>query len=292
MVSVARKYYAFYWYNIIVLLWCIHRAAATDEKEMSSETTDSIPALVHYFFGTCVSLVSTVFAYAVVTEYRLMKHYESKGRCVEGRIIDWRYSRRLFNENDDEYDVAVDYRYLEVGGYTTVIRKQLKCRRSELYISDDSQHEFVKVCVEVDNVFSFEEALFDRPNHRRIQLLLLDDYPNSGIPKSTVRDASRAQRKTTTLAFFILLLLLATFCYFLGLATIFPSFSLLKLIAISIAATALLCSLEAFVLWGLCRWRRWDSVLTAEYLEGGEVLVKVDSETLGTLSTSESMSSR
>lgn len=277
----------------------VHWATAetdTTKSEMvgvSSATEDSVSSVLHFFFAICVSLVSTMFAYVAASEGKVMKTYQTKGRSIEGRILDWKYSRRIPNENDDEYDVTVDYKCIEVGGYTTVIRKQLKCRRSELYIADDSQHEFVKVCVELENVFSFEEAMFDRPNRQRIRLLLLDEFPNSGIPQRTVRDAMRLGRRAPVLACILLLLLLTAFCVFLGLATLIPANSLsgLTVIALSLAAATTLCLVEYLVLWGTCLYYKMDSVLTSEYLEAGEMLVKVDTETLGTLSTCESMSS-
>ena len=211
--------------------------------------------------------------------------------------------------------VTVDYEYIDRSGYSSTIRKRIQCTSTDIYKHSDEESpcELVQVQFDrddkdrennyknennnnnrvVDNdmennrddrqQFSFTQMTFESPQSHfsYVKLLLLEEYPQSGLSKNFLR-VNNVRKQIPILCFIAFLGILTEFCMYLGLQAIVESrsvrFQQSMFLTLALLVVGLLCSHLGFGSYV-------TKLLHEEYFEGGEMLIKVDDSTIGTVST-------
>lgn len=287
-------------------------AEASDQQHSSSSVVDATAneaankaayanMVASFCFALCLSIVAVGMGYFALCEYDLLRLYATQGKTVQGKVVAQCFLRGS-NPTMAVYRVTVDYPYPQAGGHTAILRKQLECHEWDfLYQHDNSvenefgfcnnivqwqmdEEQFSQFSHTADMVMTFESpkiVLSHTHKMRYIELLVLEDFPQSAVTKNSIRMGMRHQLPMIGLV--TILALLAVFCTYLGLDTQdnFIRRSRLSLLVSAIAMVIVLLLVHT------CLGDTVQTILHREYLEGGELMVQMDaSSTIGsTLST-------
>jgi len=279
---------------------------ATNIVIVGDATEHYTMAAIGFFFGLWISFMTVALAYFSHLEDALLQRFQREGQTVQGQVRgDITFVRNL-NNNTAEYAAQAQY-HAHCDGYTVTIRKQVKCPLTDFYRPPPQERSgsnlTVQIHVELSNEelaasqlsFDGSEAVFqEHPSveQKYIQLLFLPEYPNSALPQRQVeRDMSSsytAWRPTVLLGVF--LVLLTCFCIHMGLSNVLlavgsrNNFTRSGVWGMGLLATTILFLVDALLVSWLCH-DMFTGALQEEYLEGGEMIIKVDDETLATMST-------
>lgn len=256
------------------------------------------------FVAICISLAGVLICYFFAMEDSLMRLYQAEGEVVHGRVLEAQRFPCVGAEPEPEYKALVDYKYLEIGGYTTMIRKEMHICNSNLRCSndqDEKQHSRQRVIIhidlqdferELDTQLSDEESAVAIYDPKELEVVVLPNYPKSGLPKYHIDRSFTFVKRRPTYALVCSIFATSFFCIFWGTSTINPDYgtSPLTNISVSIIINVTLWIIDAILIHSFFR-TFLHKALAEEYLIGGDSMVKMDDETLATLS-SRSMSSK
>ena len=275
-----------------------------------------------FLFGICISLVPVVIIYFSLLEHALLRKFTREGTVVEGRVVsgDLSFARHMpqscSQQGNTEYVAQIQYRFQEVNGYTSIVRKHIKALDSDFYQTSQEQNErygsnnIVQLHVELPDEELNESDLckhFDNgsdvvfqehpSSQQYIQLLLLPDHPNSAVPQQQVARETQGKRWLPTALLGIGLVSLSGFCVHMGLSnalvvgsnddlttSLETNLTWTRLLGLATAATLTLLLVNVMLINWFCH-NLFTAALYAEYLEGGEMMMKMDDETLATLSS-------
>jgi hypothetical protein len=272
------------------------------ESDHARETIENeelyVIAVLSVLLSICISLAGVLISYFYILEDRLMQAYKSDGLAIQGRVRQVQFFRRTGSHSEPEYKVHVDYKCSEVGGYTTIVRKEMTAYASDWSYPKQNEKSCLerqsshRVIVHID-LQDFEreldsecsstasmEALNEPAN---LEVLVIQNYPNSGIPKCQVDRTFTFEKRWPTLTLICFLFGASLLCIFWGLSNCdtVASPSIFKLSVILNVG----CWLIGVVLIHIFLRPTLDNILEEEFLRGGNTLVKLDDETLATLSS-------
>ena len=292
--------------------------ATTDVMRMGESRMERFTvASLAFIFALCISMITVGFLYFSSLEDALLRRFQREGTTVEAKVLgEVSFVRSLppsarsgatgTKEGAAEYAAQVQYSTCEpAGGYTTIVRKRIKALDTDFYLpraapdnNDTSPNRVVQVHVELSTEelekrqLSFDgasEAIFrEHAPVYHIDLLVLPEHPSSAVPKLQVaRDVRKCWWPTAMLA--LGLALLTCFCVHMGLSNVLydvspPQWSGGSVAGLGLAVTAGLFLIDGFVMWFFCG-DMFAAALQAEYLAGGETMVKLEDETVASMST-------
>lgn len=280
-----------------VLIWSsVVSAGAETTNELESNENDEelgdslVLSIFCILFCSCILFIGSAIAYFSCAEDALMRDLRQNATITEAKILESKLLR------GKQHRVFVEYRYMEAGGYVTVVRKTVVVADSD--ISEiEHPHRQVKIHVELEEEFhvdsnsglTFDDAVFDELPQKFIKICVLTEHPRSGVPLGQVNRI--LQRRCSTSMLVTTLLILALFCLYVGLSP----FDLFRTSAWGIEIWSVLILLGMGIVEILAVYLflhdAFQKSLSDEYLEGGEMLVKLeDEETLATISTGGSFS--
>jgi hypothetical protein len=275
-----------------------------------------------FFFGICISLVPVVIIYFSLLEDALLRKFNREGTSVEGQVVSGDLSlvrhmqQSCSQQGKTEYVAQVQYRFHEVNGYTSIVRKHIKALDSDFYQTSqegkdrhgsnnivqlhvelpDEELNISDLCKHFDN--GSDVVFQEHPlGQQYIQLLLLPDHPHSAVPKRQVAREIQWNRWLPTALLGMGLVSLSGFCVHMGLSnallvgnngelatSLMMTSSWTRMQGLAMAATLALLLVDVLLIKWSCH-NLFTEALAAEYLEGGEMMVKMDDETLATLSS-------
>jgi hypothetical protein len=258
-----------------------------NDEEMGENLVLSIFCVL---FCICILFIGSAIAYFSCAEDALMRDLRLNATITEAKILE---STLLRNR---QHRAFVEYRYMEAGGYVTVVRKPVVVAESD--ISEiEHPHRQIKIHVELEEKFqvdsssrlSFDDAIFDEPPQKFIKICVLTEHPRSGVPLGQVDRI--LQRRCSTSMLVTALLILALFCLYIGLYPL----EMFRTSGLGLGgwSVLILLGMGIFEILGvhILLHSTFQKSLIDEYLEGGEMLVKFeDEETLATISTGGSFS--
>ena len=275
-----------------------------------------------FLFGISISLVSVAIIYISLLEDALLRKFDREGTTVEGQVVAEdlslvRHMPQSFSQKGNtEYVAQVQYRFHEVNGYTSIVRKHIKALDSDFYQTSKERNErhgsnnIVQLHVELPDDELSESDLckhFDNgsdvvfqeypPDQQYIQLLFLPGHPHSALPKQQVARELQGKRWLPTAMLGIALVSISGFCVHMGLSnalmvgnntelatSLMMTLTWTRLLGLTMAATLALLLVDGLLINWFCH-NLITEALTDGYLEGGEMMVKMDDETLATMSS-------
>lgn len=274
----------------------VSSSETTSEMELNENGEEMGESLVLSIFCVlfcmCILFIGLAIAYFSCAEDALMRVLRQNATITEAKILQSNFLR------GNQHRVFVEYRYMEAGGYVTVVRKIVVVAESDISEIEHAHHQ-VKIHLELEEQFrvdssidlSFDDAIFDEPPQKFIKICVLAEHPKSGVPLGQVDRI--LQRRCSTSMLVATLLILALFCLYIGLYPL----KLFRTSALGLGVWSVLILLGMGIVDVLGVYvllhNTFQKSLNDEYLEGGEMLVKLeDEETLATVSTCVSFSER
>lgn len=290
-------------------------ASAASQATTSGAAESYTVSAFAFVFGICISLVAVAYTYFSILEDALLRKFKREGTTVEGRVLpgDLSFVRHVVPSNSNkgtaEYAAQVQYRFHQQktcsDGYTSIVRKQIKALDSDFYRASRERQQrrgsnnIVQLHVELstedlmESAFSFEQGsdvvFQEHPlSQQYIQLLLLPEHPHSAVPKRQLLRDIQAKRWIPTAWLALVLVLLSCFCVHMGLSNIVALRAAARaceyLLVLALAITVGLLAVDCVLVHWFC-YEVFTEALTSEYLEGGEMMVKLDDESLATVSS-------
>jgi hypothetical protein len=294
---------SWYWFlPFISFVEAMEETQTTTDHPVQNGNEYIMILLMSGLLGICISFVGIIICYFFLLEGMLMRTYYYDGIPIEGRIKNVTFFRSTGRNSESEYTAELDYRYQDIGGYSTVVHKQIKVLDSDLsnlrekekvtqklesgdriviHIDmQDFEKEFHSDCSDQ----SSDKNVLDMSVH--LEVVLIPYHPNSGVPKFLVERSFEASSRFKTAAIIGFLFLTSFVSVHWGVtasqldisASSLSNFYLSLLVTLSfwlIIAVPVHCFLRKLL----------EKALIDEYLEGGDTLIKLDDETLATMSS-------